>query len=261
MAFLQVDYKSAALGRKTHLNVFLPVDVDPAADPRGPWPVMVLLHGIFGDSSSWVTSSCVQRYADERKLCVLMPDGENGFYLDHPDYMNNYADWVGRELIEAARVMFPVSSRREDTWIGGLSMGGYGSLVNGLRFSERFSKIGMLSPALGLKNPEDRVGEESPIPAGELKETLGTWKEYRGSYRDYESTLCRMKAEGKEIPEMLLAIGREDFLWQEALRVRKQCGELDVPLRWHEGPGMHDHTFWKQAMDPLFQFLTGKEDA
>ena len=87
MSFIQVDYKSKQLNRKTHFNVFLPVDVG-SSMPEGPWPTLYLLHGIYGDSTSWVTSSCVQRYADDRSLCVVMPDGENGFYLDHPAYMN-----------------------------------------------------------------------------------------------------------------------------------------------------------------------------
>ena len=83
MAFLQIDLKSKALGRKVHLNVFLPVDVD--NKKPAPYKTLYLLHGIFGNSSSWVTSSCVQRYAEDKGICVVMPDGENGFYIDHPD--------------------------------------------------------------------------------------------------------------------------------------------------------------------------------
>lgn len=260
MATIHMNFRSDCISRSVYPVVFLP-DLNMWRDVEPPYPTLYFLHGYSGGATETAMFTNIALYAMRYGVAVVLPDGENSFYVDDEKRGAMFSRFVGEELVEVTRSVLPLSRRREDTWIGGISMGGYGSLVNGLRFSERFSKIGMLSPALGLKNPEDRVGEESPIPAGELKETLGTWKEYRGSYRDYESTLCRMKAEGKEIPEMLLAIGREDFLWQEALRFRKQCGELDVPLRWHEGPGMHDHTFWKQAMDPLFQFLTGKENA
>ena len=150
MAFLQVDYKSKQLGRKTRFNVFLPADTDPAGRKGAPWKTLYLLHGIYGDCTSWVTSSCVQRYAEDRNLCVVMPDGENGFYLDHPDYMNRFAGWIGEELVEAARGMFPLSEKREDTWIGGLSMGGYGALRTGLKYADTFGGIAAFSSALIL---------------------------------------------------------------------------------------------------------------
>ena len=111
MAFLQVDYKSRQMGRKVHFNMFLPADVDPSGKTGAPWRTLYLLHGIYGNSTSWVTSSCVQRYADERNLCVVMPDGENGFYLDHPDYMNNFSSWIGQELVQITRRMFSGGSR------------------------------------------------------------------------------------------------------------------------------------------------------
>ena len=138
-------------------------------------------------------------------------------------------------------------------------MGGYGALINGLRFSERFSKIGMLSPALGMSRKDDNGRENNPVPPGEILGTLGTWEAYAGSYTDYEWVLRNASAGGKAVPEMFLAIGQDDFLMKEVRQFRTFCGEIHVPLKWLEGEGNHDHTFWKRAMDPLFQFLTGKE--
>ena len=98
MAFLQVDYKSGQLSRKVHFNVFLPVDVSPDGKTGAPWRTLYLLHGIYGDCSSWVTGSCVQRYADDRNLCVVMPDGENGccYCLVEPGTMSSFASSVSR---------------------------------------------------------------------------------------------------------------------------------------------------------------------
>jgi S-formylglutathione hydrolase FrmB len=182
MAFLQVDYKSSKMNRKVHFNVFLPADTDPAGKDGAPWRSLYLLHGIFGNSSSWVTSSCIQRYAEERNLCVVMPDGENGFYLDHPDYMNNYSSWIGEELVEATRTMFPLSRKREDTWIGGFSMGGYGALRTGLKYADTFGGILAFSSALLLESIQNGeggagpAGDESYLRAmfGDLKHLLGT---------------------------------------------------------------------------------------
>ena len=60
-----------------------------------------------------------------------MPSGDNKFYIDNPDSGEMYGSFIGKELIEFTRKTFPLSQKREDTFIAGLSMGGYGALVNG----------------------------------------------------------------------------------------------------------------------------------
>ena len=56
-------------------------------------------------------------------------------------------DYVGKELVEMTRKMFPLSEKREDTYIGGISMGGYGALYNGMKYRDTFSKVAAFSPA------------------------------------------------------------------------------------------------------------------
>ncbi len=56
----------------------------------------------------------------------------------------------GSSFVEAARRMFPISRRREDTFIGGISMGAYGALRNGFKYAENFGGIIALSSAMSL---------------------------------------------------------------------------------------------------------------
>lgn len=69
----------------------------------------------------------MSEYALERNLNVILPDGENSFYLNQGAAGRRYADYVGRELVAYTRKLFSLSDRREDTCIGGLSMGGFGA--------------------------------------------------------------------------------------------------------------------------------------
>lgn len=55
-----------------------------------------------------------------------MPFGENKFYVDHPQSNAYFSKFIGEELVSFTRRSFPLSTKREDTFIGGLSMGGYG---------------------------------------------------------------------------------------------------------------------------------------
>ena len=117
-------------------------------------------------------------------VAVVVCDGENSFYTDDEQRGAMFSRYVGQELVEVTRSVLPLSRRREDTYIAGISMGGYGALINGLRYPDTFGRIAMLSPALGFKRPGRRSHAGSPSPKGELLATLGTWKEYAGSYRD-----------------------------------------------------------------------------
>lgn len=78
---------------------------------------------------------------------MVMPSGDNAFYVDQPKGHNNYGEYIGQELVRLTRKMFPLSRKREDTFIGGLSMGGYGALRNGLKYSDTFGAVIALSGA------------------------------------------------------------------------------------------------------------------
>ena len=73
-----------------------------------------------------------------------------------------------KELIEFTRTVFPISRERRDTTIGGLSMGGYGAIRNGLKHSDVFGNIiafssALLTDRLAAGMEQERVGaEEGP---------------------------------------------------------------------------------------------------
>ena len=126
MAFIQMNLLSKCLMRTVPVNVILPADklVFPGMPEREdkPYKTLYLLHGIFGNHMDWGTGTRIQRYAEENDLAVVMPAGENAFYVDRADANDFYGEFVGRELVELTRKMFPLSDKREDTFIGGLWM-------------------------------------------------------------------------------------------------------------------------------------------
>ena len=79
--------------------------------------------GITGNHTDFISETRIRALAEEHNLAVIMPSGYNAFYLDQPESHNYYGSFVGEELVRMARSMFPLSTRREDTFIGGVSMG------------------------------------------------------------------------------------------------------------------------------------------
>ena len=253
-----MNFRSGQISRSVYPLIFLP-DLNQWRDIDPPYPTLYFLHGYSGGAVETAMFSNIALFAMRYGAAVVLVDGENSFYTDDEKRGANFSRFIGEELVEVTRSVLPLSHRREDTWIAGISMGGYGALINGLRFRETFSRIGMLSPALDFKLQNDEAPENCPVPAGELLETLGPWKSYAGSYRDAQHALVTAAESGRPVPEIFVGIGKSDSLYAGSVRFRAYSREAGLEPEWYEAEGGHDHTFWKKAMDPLFRFLTGKE--
>ena len=142
MALLQVEFRSQTLKRIVPFNVILPTEKF-----KGPYPTLYLLHGLTDNCSAWLSNTRIRMWAEESGLAVVMPSGENSFYMDvlvKDGCLGDFGEYIGRELVEITREMFPLSDKREDTFIAGLSMGGFGACRNGLKYCETFSKAAVL---------------------------------------------------------------------------------------------------------------------
>jgi S-formylglutathione hydrolase FrmB len=136
MALLQVNFNSTTLHCKVPMQVILPTDAH--AVSTGPFKTLYLLHGLMDTFTAWTSNTRIERWAMERHLAVVMPYAENSFYVDIPygsSVFGDFGAYVGQELVEITRRMFRLSPKRDDTFIGGLSMGGFGALRNGLKYA------------------------------------------------------------------------------------------------------------------------------
>ncbi|NMD38832.1 MAG: esterase family protein, partial [Christensenellaceae bacterium] len=122
MIHINFNYFSDILQRKTSATVMLP----DAPNINKALPVMYLLHGYCGDNTDWLYSGNIEQFATEYNIAVVMPAGNNSFYADMR-HGANYLKHIGEELPQIISKVFPVSINREDTFIAGLSMGGYGA--------------------------------------------------------------------------------------------------------------------------------------
>ena len=102
--------------------------------------------------------------ADEMGIAVVMPNGHLSFYTDMHVGMP-YFTFITKELPAICRSFFPnMSDKREDTFVAGLSMGGYGALKCGLRAPEVFSHAAALSACTDICELADGTGKLGPYP-------------------------------------------------------------------------------------------------
>lgn len=260
MALIQMNLMSSALMRTVNVNVILPSDklLPPGAVRKpGPFPTLYLLHGLLGSEYDWVTGTPIRRWAEERDLAVVMPAGENSHYVDRTDAHVNFGEFVGSELVALTREIFPLSKRREDTFLAGLSMGGYGALRNGLKYSERFGSIA----AFSVPNPLETV-RRFKAESGKLTESkrffesnFGPSDQIAGSDKDILRLAEKLCQEEQELPKLFLACGSSDPLLQGNRRLASVLQELGYYTHYEEMAGGHDWDFWTAALRMLLDWL------
>lgn len=202
-----------------------------------------------------------------------MPSGDNQWYLDDPDgiaMFGNYSQFIGKELVQFTRDTFPLSDKREDTFIAGLSMGGLGAVINGLRWNETFSHIGALSPGLMLgdyldgydyERYESIEGMAGSEYSKMLERILGDRKKVYGSYIDYKGAIKSLKASGANIPKTYIACGESDFILERSRDYHRFLQEESIEHTYKEAPGGHDWTFWDTHIKEFIEQLPLDETA
>ena len=260
MAIIEVNFISKCLMRVVTFNEIIPVDkFGPQAEnaEQKPLKTLYLLHGIFGNYTDWVNGTRIQAWAEANDLAVIMPSGENRFYLDDEKSGELYGEFIGKELVEFTRKLFPLSDKREDTFIAGLSMGGYGAIRNGLKYAENFGCVIGLSAALVHDTWKD-ADNSAPIftfRRNYYESIFGEYDKVKGSDKDPKALLLKLKEEGRPVPKMYLCCGTEDGLVTANRDFRDFLNENGVDLTYVEGPGKHDWVFWDTYIKKVLDWL------
>lgn len=261
MALIQATLFSQSLMRTVNVNVILPVDklAVPGQMPRREKPLktLYLLHGVFGSYVDWVSGTRIQRYAEAHDLAVVMPSGENAFYVDQPAGHNFYGEFIGRELVELTRRMFPLSRKREDTFIGGLSMGGYGAMRNGLKYSDTFGCITAFSGAWDIDQMAARAEDTGSMLTSRsyAEACFGDLARLPGSDKDPWFLARQLKESGKPFPKIYIACGESDGLLPINDRMAAYLKELGAEVTYEVGPGAHEWDFWDTYVKKAIEWL------
>ena len=252
MALIQLNYNSKALFRTVPVNVILPVDRFDAdtnsylSREGQKYKTLYLLHGLLGNYTDWVSRTRIQMWAEEKDLAVIMPSGDNSFYMRSRTPWNDYESFIGEELVDITRRMFPLSDRYEDTFIGGLSMGGYGAIRNGIVFSDTFSHVIGLSSALHIF---DDLSEEANI---------GLFDDIReASETDMNPKIAveEMIRQKRKTPRFYMACGRQDDLMDTNVSFRDLLREKGIDVTWDEEDAGHDWDFWDSQIKKVIEWL------
>lgn len=252
--FFGVFY-SNALCRPVHFTAVLCNDnfwgTEENPHYKRPTKNVYLLHGYSGCDQDWFRDAPLSELANRFNVNFFMPNGENSFYVDRPATGFRYATFVGQEFIDYTRKTFGLSDKREDTFIGGLSMGGFGALHTGLMFNDTFSRIMAFSSALivnGLKAMKE-MGDNPMANVEYYEAVFGDLDEAAKTDHNPEVLVQKLIDEKKQIPEIYMACGTEDFLLGPNREMKAFFDSVNIPITYFEGPGVHDMVFWRAQLE------------
>lgn len=268
MALLHVDFFSESLMRTVSFNAVLPTDktlfTQHAPKTEGPYKALYLLHGGMGNHTDWISGTRIQAWVQDRDLAVIMPAGENKFFVDNEDSGEMFGAFIGKELVDFTRRTFPLSHKRADTFIAGLSMGGYGAVVNGLKYHETFGAIGALSAAFMIDeilHSTGKLGGDAMRGKRYFESIFGDLDALVGSDKDYHALIQKLIKSKADIPGIYMACGTEDFILGESQGYHAFLSAQGVPHTYEEGPGGHEWPFWDTHIKQFIDWLPLGETA
>jgi len=257
MALLRCNFYSESLKLSTAMTVILPqrTQTQIGMDSRaagGKHKTLYLLHGLSDDDTIWVRRTSIERYVAPLGIAVVMPAVHRSFYTDMA-FGGAYEAFVADELPSIARSFFPLSDRREDTSIAGLSMGGYGAFKLALSYPERFCAAASLSGAVDVAR---RAEDPQADIRGDFVNIFGARPEVAGTRSDLFFLATQRAREGGALPRLYQCCGEDDFLYEENIRFRDHLKGQGLPATWQSDPGYaHTWEYWDLRIQSVLEWM------
>ena len=253
MALIRCDFFSDVLQLSTSMTVLLPQASEEQVGAEtttrsGPPPVLYLLHGLSDGDSAWLRYTSIDRYASALGLAVVMPQVHRSFYTDMAHQGGRYWTFLSEELPQVVGDFFQVSDKREDTFVAGLSMGGYGALKWSLAQPERFAAAATMSGAVDVQHLID-AGEREAL----FENVLGD-RSLADVGGDLFATLDAVDA--GTAPRLYVACGTEDVrLIEGNRRLASHAADRGLDVTASFTAGEHEWGYWDARIQDVLDWL------
>ncbi len=254
MALINCDFYSDTLGLSTSMSVILPqqpktqIGLNSVADYANP-RVLYLLHGLSDDNTAWIRNTSIERYVAKYGLAVVMPNVHRSWYTNIDDG-GKYWDFISEELPGIVQSFFNVSDKPEDTFVAGLSMGGYGAFKLAFNNPEKFAGAASLSGSLDMVNRAGRLDDVMKL--NEHKRIFG--EEVALENNLFKLVENRIK-ENQKLPKLYQCCGTEDFLYDVNLNMKKHLEDLNVDFVYEEEKGNHNWLYWDMKIQSVLRWI------
>ncbi|TFE01816.1 alpha/beta hydrolase family protein [Jeotgalibacillus sp. R-1-5s-1] len=255
MALITCRFYSDVLGMTTTMTVILPqkthnqIGMKSDAKESERHPVLYLLHGLSDDDSIWTRRTSIERYVSEMGIAVVMPQVQRSFYTDM-HYGMKYWTFISEELPAIARSLFPLSAKREENFVAGLSMGGYGAFKLALRKPEQFAAAASLSGVLDINVYKDRANS---FGINDYQLIFGE----KGPRNTNDDLIHLLKqADANQLPVLYQCCGTADPLFDGNQTFSTLLQEKNAAHYYEENEGeSHSWDYWDKKIQDVLKWL------
>lgn len=263
MALIKLDFNSVILKTDVNINVIIPTDRKKFDEQslemslekiyeKEEMRVLYFLHGAHGSGSKVIRFSNIERYAEENRVIVILIDAQNSFYKDM--YKGEkYETYLTKEVPTVLKKCLNINLEKENTYIAGLSMGGYGAARTYLKHPELFNGFASLSGVLGMMEADEHM-----IKAFSLDLAFEDINNVKGTDDDIHKLLKDAVANNANI-RIYQACGKEDFVYNQNQEFKKLCEDLKIKEYTYseeEGYG-HEWRYWDKQINFIISVLGG----
>ena len=215
---------SSILDMDVNYSVYLP----PSYESCGPFPVLYLLHGYYGNHLDWPRNGMRQimdrelNSGNSTEMIVIMPDGMDSFYIDDFDERKlDYEQFFFQEFVPELESKFNIVKAKTHRGIAGLSMGGYGATTYGLKYHHLFSFAYSMSGVVFLDEKFENI---------------------------FEIVNSKTSTELTQLPKIFLDCGTEDFLFYSNDYLSNFLTQKNIEHTFIKGIGAHEWSYWVNSL-------------
>ena len=244
MGLWQGNFASQSVGFETQVTIVIPSDIKEDENIK----TLFLLHGYSGAHLDWLRYTTIEKMANLKRIAVVMPAINNSFYANM-EYGANYFDYLTIELPKIVESTFNLKLTKENTYIAGLSMGGYGALKAALTYPEKYQGAASLSGLLNVKESFDLFKDRFKIVSGVFgsKEKLLS--------KNNPNDLYNLIQNYKNDLDLYIACGTEDFLFNQNEEFHKYLEKNNFKHIYKTISGDHNWDFWNSEIKGVLDYF------
>jgi S-formylglutathione hydrolase FrmB len=246
--FVDGTFHSKSLDREMRYRVLLPQGYSFGTQR---FPVLYLLHGLYGDYTDWTKQSKLEDCAKPFPLIIVMPDAGDSWYTNSATVPGDkFEDYITKDLIPEIDARFRTKPSHSARAIAGLSMGGYGAVKFALKYPQLFTFAGSLSGAFDAAlNLDIRVPEYRE----KLLAVLGPDGDPTRPANDVFALAAQ--ADASQLPYFYIACGTEDGFLPINRDFVSSLPDKKIAFEYHETPGDHSWDYWDRSVQELLRSL------
>jgi len=246
-----LPFRSASLEREMRYRIYLPPGYASSAKR---YPVLYLLHGLYGDYTNWDKLTQLSTYMAGRSWIVVMPDAGNSWYVNSvSDPRDRFEDYIAKDIVAEIDQHFRTLATRPGRAVAGLSMGGYAAMKLALKYPDRYVFAGSMS---GAFDAAENLANKVPEFHDQLIKVLG---ESDNPARIPNDVFALLKdADPSRLPYLYVTCGTADPFLAVNRDFVKDLPARKIVYEYHETPGAHDWQFWDRAVKAMLVELQSR---